>query len=148
MAGEVDFGDYFDNLLSWAAHRGDANLLFLTYEEMKADPAAAAVAIGEFLGDRVAEVVRDAETLARIVEHSSFEKMRQDQLRWASERPDGMPAFIRKGKVGDWKSTFRPEQAQRLLDRFDARTAGTDLAELWPEVLAEARQFAERRGGT
>ena len=42
LHGEVDFGDYFDHLLSWWPERRRPNLLFLTYEEMLADPAHAA----------------------------------------------------------------------------------------------------------
>ena len=50
LAGEVDFGDYFDNLASWYAHRDAANVLFLTYEEMKRDTRAAIAEIAAFLG--------------------------------------------------------------------------------------------------
>ena len=35
VAGEVDFGDYFDNLTSWYVHKDDQNILFLTYESIK-----------------------------------------------------------------------------------------------------------------
>lgn len=134
LAGEVDFGDYFDNLLSWHEHRDDANVLFLTYEQMKADAAHAVVDIGAFIGPPHDEAVLDPELLMKILHHSSFDSMKKDQLRWASGRPHDMPAFIRKGKVGDWRSQFSGEQTRRLAEKFAERTAGTDLAALWPEL--------------
>lgn len=138
VRGEVDFGDYFDNLLSWHAHKDAENLLFVTYEALLADPRSGIRSIGRFLG-------RDVESealLDRIVEHSSFSSMQKDQDRWSSRRPEDKPAFIRKGKVGDWTNEFSREDTRRLLDRFDRRTRGTELSELWPDVLAEARAFA------
>ena len=60
LRGEVDFGDYFDHLNSWWAQRSEPNVLFLTYERMLAEPAAAVRAIAEFLGGRTSELARDA----------------------------------------------------------------------------------------
>ncbi|KAH7972086.1 hypothetical protein HPB52_006332 [Rhipicephalus sanguineus] len=37
IKGRVDYGDYFDNVFSWYEHRDDPNVLFLTYEELKAN---------------------------------------------------------------------------------------------------------------
>jgi hypothetical protein len=139
LSGEIDFGDYFDNLVPWFAHQGDDNLLFLTYEQMKAAPAAAVVAMGEFLGPEPARTVHDPATLDSIIRHSSFDSMRKDPERWSSKRPDGMPAFIRKGQIGDWVNHFSREQAHRLADKFARRAEGTDLETLWPEILAAAR---------
>lgn len=139
ISGEVDFGSYFDNLVSWLAARGGPNVLFLTYEDMLAAPAAATIAIGEFIGGDAALAVRDPEILARIVAHSSFDAMRVDQGRWSSERRADMPAFVRKGVVGDWRSHFTAEQARRLADELAIRTRGTEAEALWAPLTAEAR---------
>ena len=50
VAGEVDFGDYFENVLSWFGERQNSNVLAITYEQMIANPRAAVIAVGEFLG--------------------------------------------------------------------------------------------------
>ncbi|GFX99625.1 sulfotransferase 1C2 [Trichonephila clavipes] len=50
--GEVDFGDYFDTLLSWYEHRNDPNVLFITYEQLKKDPRTYILKIAEFLGNQ------------------------------------------------------------------------------------------------
>jgi hypothetical protein len=139
IRGEVDFGDYFDHLASWLPKVGDPNLLFLVYEQMLADPRAAVVAIGEFLGGAAARVAADPALVARIVAASSFESMRRDQRRWSSERPANMPEFVRKGVAGDWTNHFSREQAARLAAKFGERTRGTRAETLWPDVLAAAR---------
>jgi hypothetical protein len=139
LSGEVDFGDYFDNLLSWYEHAEDGNVLFLTYEAMSADPAAAVTRIGRFMGS---DYISDESVLSAVLQHSSFESMRKDQQRWSSRRPDDMPAFVRKGIVGDWENYFVPSQAARLLEKLERRCRGSGLEALWPDIIAEARRFA------
>ena len=139
LAGEVDFGDYFDNLVPWYAHRDDGNILFLTYEQMKVEPSDTVFAIGEFLGSELGATVHNRDTLEGIIQHSSYDSMRKDQQRWSSTRPEDMPAFIRKGQVGDWLNHFSPDQARRLANKFAKRALGTNLETLWPDVLKVAR---------
>jgi hypothetical protein len=138
MRGEVDFGDYFDHLLSWWPKRAQSNVLFLTYEQMLAEPAAAARAIARLLGGGARDLVRDAQRLDAVVRASGFEQMRRDQGRWSSARPADMPAFVRKGVVGDWRNQFSAEQAGRLAAKLRARAAGTGVEDLWPDLPAGA----------
>lgn len=140
ISGEVDFGDYFDNLLSWYPHKNDANVLFTTYERLAADTRAGVVAVSEFLGAATARTVRDPTVLARILEESSFRGMRENQGRWSSQRPFNMPEFVRKGVVGDWENYFSPEQTRRLVAKLEQRTRGTGAERLWSDVLAAAKQ--------
>jgi sulfotransferase len=143
MRGEVDFGNYFDNLVPWFERKDDDNVLFLTYEALKANMAAGVAAIAEHIGGVAAASARDADCLTRVLHHSSFESMRRDQRRWSSRRPADAEPFIRKGVVGDWKTRLSTEQARRLAAEFDERTRGSGAAALWPDILAAAR-----RGGT
>jgi hypothetical protein len=138
LSGEVDFGDYFDNLLSWWPRRAEPNVLFLTYERMLADPAAAVSAIAGFLGGPASALGHDEQRLAGVVRDSSFGEMRRNQARWSSERPAWSPEFVRKGIVGDWTSHFTGDQARRLGAKLRARTAGTDIESLWPGLVASA----------
>jgi hypothetical protein len=138
VRGEVDFGDYFDHLLSWWPHRSEPNALFLTYERMLEAPAAAVRAIAGFLGGRSAELAADPAGLDGVVRHSDLAAMRLDQGRWSSARPADMPAFVRKGAVGDWRNYFTAEQARRLAAKLRARTAGTTIEQLWPRLVADA----------
>lgn len=147
IEGRVDFGGYFDHLVPWGARADDDNVIFLTYEAMKADPRRAITDVGQFLGGVFGEAVGDADTLERVLEHSSFKSMSKDQQRWSSERAAGAAPFVRKGSVGDWSNQFSPEQARRLAREFDARTAGTWMSDLWPDVLNQAREGGEGREG-
>jgi hypothetical protein len=143
VRGEVDFGDYFDHLLSWLPRAAEPNVLFLTYESMLARPPAAVAAIGKFLGGENTSVgastLADPELIERVAQASSFDRMRVDQRRWSSQRPANMPEFVRKGVVGDWANHFSAAQARRLAERFVERTRGTGAEHLWSEVVAAAR---------
>lgn len=136
LAGEVDFGDYFEHLISWYARSADRNVLFMTYEHMSANPGAALGAVARFLGDEHAAAVADPAVRARILEQSSFSAMSRAQSRWSSARPAGSQPFVRKGVVGDWRSHFSAEQARRLAAKFRAATGGRGAYGLWPDILA------------
>ena len=142
MKGEVDFGDYFDHLLSWAALTGAPNLLFVTYEQMKADVRGAIIAIAAFLGEKAQRTVRNEAVLTRILDAVSFKSMAEDQRRWSSARPKHQPPFVRKGAVGDWQNLLEPPQARRLLAVFEERTAGTSVAQLWPDIVTAVRRHS------
>lgn len=136
LAGEVDFGDYFDHLLSWWPRRDAPNVLLLTYERLASAPEEGIRRIAAFLGGRAAALAAEPALLERVVRQSSFEGMRADQDRWSSRRPADMPAFVRKGVVGDWRGIFSPAQARRLAEKLTRRTAGTGIEHLWPELRA------------
>ena len=142
IRGEVDFGDYFDHLLSWHEARTRPNVHFFTYEAMRADPRKAVREIAAALGERAQAQVATADGLEAVVRETSIEAMRRDQLRWSSARPAWATGFVRLGLVGDWQTLFTREQLRALLAEFDRRLAGTALAELWPDVLATARARA------
>ncbi|XP_054711074.1 sulfotransferase 1C2-like, partial [Uloborus diversus] len=44
-------------------------------------------------------------------------------------------SFVRKGVVGDWRNYFSKEQNERLEKKFRERTAGTDIADLWKDIM-------------
>jgi LPS sulfotransferase NodH len=140
IAGEVDFGDYFDHLLSWYEQAGADNVLFVTYESMKADTRGAVCAVARFLGEPARTTAQDDAKVGRILEAVSFSSMREDQRRWSSARPKDMPEFVRKGSVGDWQTLFTRPQRRRLLAQFKNRTQGTAAAGLWPDIMAAAGQ--------
>ena len=89
-----------------------------------------------FLGKKYTEKLNNKQILNKIIEQSSFENMSKNQQRWSSKRPNNMPPFVRKGKVGDWKNYFSREQVKRLKDKFVSRTMGTDLEKLWINIVS------------
>jgi len=131
MTGEVIFGDYFDNLLSWYEHKDDPNILFLTYEEIKINIRQQISKIAYFLGNKYNERVNNPEILNKILHHSSFKSMSMNQERWS----DNITSFIRKGEVGDWKNYFSGNQIKRLRDKFLEKTSNTNLKIIWSQII-------------
>ena len=82
-------------------------MLFLTYEHMLAAPAAAVDRSPRFSGGRAGELARDRRSASTASSaQSDSSTCSSDQDRWSSARPAGMPAFVRKGVVGDWRKPF------------------------------------------
>ncbi|CAL1284760.1 unnamed protein product [Larinioides sclopetarius] len=88
IKGEVDWNDYFDNLLSWYEHRNEPNILFLTYEKMLANPRDACLQIARFLGEDHYNglVDNDEKILKKVMEYSSLEFMKKTVNRFWSEQ--------------------------------------------------------------
>jgi len=79
VSGKIDFGDYFDHLLSWYPHRNDPNVLFLTYEELKEDIDSAILKMASFIDDEkyAVPIRRDPEVMNNIKKYSSFTEMKE-----------------------------------------------------------------------
>jgi len=144
IEGEVDWGDYFEHLLSWRAEAARANVLWLTYESLRADPAAGIRLIAEFPG--VARTIAGADRdIEAIVRETSLGSMQREQQRWSSRRPDWAPGFVREGAVGGWQSLFTPRMAARLLAKCERCLGPDGIDRIWPDVAAAARAFTESR---
>lgn len=135
MVGEVDFGDYFNHLLGWHEQINQPNFLFLTYEYMKTNPELTIRQIASFLGEKYLHKVNNPEILTKILIHSSFDAMSQNQQRWCSKRPENMPPFIRKGVIGDWRNYLSSQQQQQLTEKLIMKTRGTQLLDWWSDFL-------------
>ncbi|XP_075539052.1 sulfotransferase ssu-1-like [Dermacentor variabilis] len=156
IRGETDFGDYFDNLLSWYEHKDDPNVFFLTYEDLKEDTRGGVLRLARFLGEEYVEALeKDPDLLQQVLDKSSLQYMKehielsdrdlQKLLNTASGAALGpvrrmfVPRdgrgptmqFIRKGQVGDWRGHFTLEQEAKMRARIEAKTAGTDVMSLW-----------------
>ncbi|XP_077521682.1 sulfotransferase ssu-1-like isoform X2 [Amblyomma americanum] len=161
LNGKVIYGDYFDHLIPWYERRHDANVLFITYEQLKADTRKEVLRIGDFLGKEHGDALRQDEgLLERVLEACSLENMKvfykgrpQDRVKKMIERakeqsqsfellenlpPDEVEVhqgagFVRKGVVGDWKNHFTPEQIERTKAWISRKTPGSDVMELWKD---------------
>ncbi|GIY14918.1 sulfotransferase 1C4, partial [Caerostris darwini] len=124
LSGKVDYGDYFDHLMEWYKHRNDPNVLFVTYEEMKANPEAAVLKIASFVDDeKYAKPLReDPQKLRNVLKYSSFKHMKEtvnkgmDEIWQMSQEeimnsalPEGMKkAFARMPKPEEGKEAKKP----------------------------------------
>ena len=112
LKGDVDFGDYFDHVLSWWAHKDDDNVLILKYEDMKKDLPSAVATIAKFIGQDISK-----ELVEEIAHRTAFENMKKDNSankEWLKLQRASEADFMRKGVIGDWKNYFTPEQIARL----------------------------------
>ena len=124
--GNLEFGDYFDHVLSWWAHKDDENVLFLKFEDMKKDLPTAVARIAKFI-----ECDVTGEVITKVAEKTSFDEMKNDDTTNYSWVPPeffkpGTP-FMRKGEVGDWKNYFTPEQSAEMDKICRERLNGSGL---------------------
>lgn len=164
LEGKVDFGDYFDHLLSWYEHRHDPSVLFVTYEQLKKDVRLWVLKIAEFIGEDYGEKLRDDSSLFEtVLTNISVKSMKEcvnesmqtsfDILKnaiggkvpkWVellkeSIGPEAFEKpmcgdFVRKGVVGDWRNHFSEEQVKRLQEKIEQRTRGSEVMDLWKDV--------------
>ena len=125
LAGRLAFGDYFDHVLSWWAHRNDENVLFVKYEDMKKDLLSAVTKIVRFTGFNLDEGI-----IKEIAFKTTFENMKDDPLAnysWSKLYRQNRTPFMRKGEVGDWKTCFNEEQSKKIDAIYLSRCKPVDL---------------------
>ncbi|XP_032772573.1 estrogen sulfotransferase [Rattus rattus] len=115
MEGQVPYGSWYDHVKSWWQKSKNSRVLFMFYEDMKEDIRREVVKLIEFL-----ERDPSAELVDRIIQHTSFQEMKNNPCTNYSMLPEIMidlkvSPFMRKGIVGDWKNHF-PEA---LRERFE-----------------------------
>lgn len=132
LEGKVDYGDYFDHLISWWDHRYDQNVIFLTFEEMKQDIGTAVHKIASFIDKSIAQKLeKDPIFMQNIVHFSSFDYMKkQDQVvRKPYEMPDQMlsnPTVPRVVK----EALLNHISHRQSLDPCDSSTGSQDYAHI------------------
>lgn len=112
---EPEFGTWREHVQSWLALRqGDSEFLLVRYEDLHADAAEELAKIAGFLG-----LEKSRDDISRAIELSSAHRMRaleKKQQRWwvttRGTRPD--KPFVRKAKVGDWKTALPRESAELI----------------------------------
>lgn len=163
VEGKVDYGDYFDHILSWYEHRNDDNVFFVTYEQLKKDTPAVVLKIADFLGkEQYGDKLRQQpEVLQKVLGAITIESMKKinAEMKNMGESLSSMPQesmpefmksfrdtmaahqdkpvkgeFVRKGIVGDWRNHFSSDQVTRMKERIAAKTAWSDVMGLWKDT--------------
>lgn len=111
-----EFGTYFDHVAGWLGQKENKNILYVTYEDMSEDLAREVRRIAAFLGIELSD-----EKLDWIVNGSGFETMQKNNRTNYTWFPGTDPnlKFIRKGKVGDWKSQMTAEHSEEIEERVN-----------------------------
>ena len=111
LRGDVAYGCYWFNVLSWWRLRHRPNVLVLTYEAMHSDLLAVVRQVATFLGTELT----DSQVTA-IAGHCQFGQMASNPSTNAAQMPKvkGEADFLRKGRVGDWRNYLSEEQNRRM----------------------------------
>ncbi|XP_054712119.1 sulfotransferase ssu-1-like [Uloborus diversus] len=79
MAGEVEYNDYYDHLLSLYPHRNDPQVFFAKYEDMKKDTKKIVLDLAKFLGPEYIDAIeKDNAVLNNILQFSGFDYMKKN----------------------------------------------------------------------
>jgi hypothetical protein len=124
LRGQVESGCWFEHVRAWWAHRHDANVLFLTYEDLSRDLDACLRKIAAFLGLEL-----PPERLLTIRERCGFDFMKAHEpkfdpaleLLW--EQGIQLKSFLRNGKVGGGAVRLNEDQHTRFDGAFSNRLA-------------------------
>lgn len=118
MSEQAIFGRWDLFTATWYALRDCENVLFLRFEDIKADTAGTVDQVAKFLGLKLTEEVR-----AKVIDATTFKNMKAINDRFYPVRqslwsdPNGK--IIRNGQVGDGRALF----SASALDRFDSAMA-------------------------
>ncbi len=98
----------FRHVATFWAERGRANLLFVHYNDLKADLAGEMRRVAAFLGAQVPE-----DRWPAVVERCTFEKMRDGEARMGNVDmifKGGLKTFVFKGTNGRWRDVLTADE--------------------------------------
>ena len=124
MHGQLPYGAWFEHVLAWwrASQLAD-NILFLTYEDLHKDLAAAVDRIARFL-----DIPLTPALCTSVVAQSSFAAMvANPKVNGTALGEQYSNLMLRKGAVGDWRNHFSSEQNARFDALYTQKIAGTGL---------------------
>ncbi|MBL1278579.1 MAG: sulfotransferase domain-containing protein [Ectothiorhodospiraceae bacterium] len=113
----LHYESWYRNMASWWPHRNDNNILWLRFEDLKLHFNDQIDKILYFLKWEISDEQRQ-----RVLHLCSFDWMKENSIRFARQNNTDEPmfkpgGFIRKGKIGEGKSTLTAEQEERILNK-------------------------------
>jgi len=127
--GRVESGDFYTWYKAWwdAAESMKEQVLWMRFEDMKADAIGSIRKVAAFLNMEVSE-----EVIMKTAEASSFSSMKQQHEKM-EKKSDELGAWskkghFRKGESGGWKDALTPEQQEWFAKHDAKRRAETGLS--------------------
>ncbi|XP_031746282.1 sulfotransferase family 1C member 4 isoform X1 [Xenopus tropicalis] len=127
MKGDVGWGSWYDHVKGFWEQKDQHNILYLFYEDIKQNPIHEIRKVMRFLDKDLSE-----EVLEKIVHLSSFDHMKDNPMANFSAFPSDVVdqsqyKFMRKGKVGDWKSHFTVQQNEMFEEKYQQQMHGSAM---------------------
>ncbi|XP_047393530.1 sulfotransferase 1C2-like [Sciurus carolinensis] len=124
--GKRCWGSCFDHVKGWW-EKDRYQVLFLFYEDIKKDPKHEIKKVAQFIGKNLDETVLD-----KIVQETSFEKMKENPMTNRSTVPktildQSISPFMRKGTVRDWKNHFTVAQNENFDEIYRKKMEGITI---------------------
>jgi len=121
---------FLQHVLGYWHQRDRPNILFITYEEMKKDLPAVIKKVANFMNKDLND-----EQITELANHLSFKSMKgnkavnKEDFLAAQQKITGVEVgeFMRKGKVGDWRTCFTSDQLQRMESWEETNLQGSGL---------------------
>ena len=98
-------GDWFDFNLGWWRLRHNPNILFLKFEDLVQHLPRQVERIAEFIGKRYS-----AQLINTVCKNVDFSVMKRNPAVNRLKNND-IGVFMRKGRIGDWRNYFSPEES-------------------------------------
>ena len=119
LSGQCECGSFFDFTNEWYAEslRNPENVLWMTYEEMVADPSGSICKIAKFIG--IGDLEPDSELIQKTVEKSSVASMKASSGVYAGN--------VRQGGIGNWRKHFSEEDSALFDEVYQKQMEGVGL---------------------
>ncbi|CAD5319674.1 unnamed protein product [Arabidopsis thaliana] len=112
------FGPFWDQVLSyWRRSLEDPNhVLFMRFEEMKAEPHEQIKRLAEFLDSPFTKEEEENGLVDEIIDLCSLRNLSSLEINKTGKLCEGRDnkTFFRKGEVGDWKNYLTPEMENKI----------------------------------
>ena len=109
-------GSWSNHYLSWKSYKG-RELLFLKYEDLVKNPYENFHKVLTYLKNFV-PLELDSEKIRSSIKITSFENLKKNEEDEGFIEQGMSREFFRKGIIGDWKSSLKPELLKKIENKF------------------------------
>ena len=109
-------GSWSNHYLSWKSYKG-RELLFLKYEDLVKNPYENFHKVLTYLKNFV-PLELDSEKIRSSIKITSFENLKKNEEDEGFIEQGMSREFFRKGIIGDWKSSLKPELLKKIESKF------------------------------
>ncbi|KAK9683878.1 hypothetical protein RND81_10G171500 [Saponaria officinalis] len=131
--GRFFYGPYFENVLEYwnISIEQPEKVLFLKYEQLKANPTHHLKRLAEFIGMPFSTQEETDGVVNDIIELCSFKNIKELEVNKSGTTLNNIidtKTFFRKGEVGDWTNHFTPLMVEKMDQLMQDRLKGTSLS--------------------